>query len=75
MDKCLIHFGYVAVDNFLHDSLHRLHINTLGPTLVQLNADLIDCVFHWSVLWPIRRTTNDMMPTLPHSLIDLRRLV
>ena len=75
MNDGLIHICYVTIDNFLHNSLHRFQIDTLGPTLIQLNADLIDRVLHRSVLWPVRRTTNDTMPTLPHGLVDLGSLV
>ena len=75
MNEGLVHISYLTIDNFLHNSLHRFQIDTLGPTLIQLNADLIDRVLHRSVLWPVRRTTNNRMPTLLHGLVDLGSLV
>lgn len=71
MKKGLINVVYVVLNYIFNDSSHRLQVTCLRPTLIQLYAYLIYCILDRTVLRPVRRTTNDTMPTLTHGLVHL----
>ncbi len=71
MSKGLINVVYVVLNYIFNDSFHRLQVTCLRPMLIQLYAYLIYRVLQRPVLWPVRWTTNDMMPTLTHGLVHL----
>ena len=75
MQKRLIHRMDVTINYLFHHSFHRLQIFHLRPALLHTPADLIYCIFHWSILWAIWWTTNNTVPALPHGLVHLRCLM
>ncbi len=75
MQECIIHRMDVTINYFLDHSFHCLQIFHLRPALFQTPTDLINCILNRSILWPIWWTTNNTVPTFPHGLINLRRLM
>ncbi len=75
MNESLVHRMDVSVDDFLHGCFHHLQILYLQPMLHQIHTDLVYGIFDGSILWPVRRMTNNTVPTLPHGLVNFRRLV
>jgi hypothetical protein len=75
MNKSLIHRMDVVVNDFLGDCFHCLQILYLQPTLHQIHTDLVYGIFNRSILWLVRRRTNNTVPALPHGLVTFRRLV
>ena len=54
---------------------HHLPILYLRPMLHQIHTDLVYGIFDRSILWLVRRTTNNMVPALSHGLVNFRHLV
>jgi hypothetical protein len=75
MNESLVHRMDVIVDDFFDDCFNCLQILYLRPMLHQIHTDLVYGIFDRSILWPVRRMTNNTVPTLPHGLVNLRRLV
>lgn len=71
MNKGLINVVYVVLNYIFNNSSHRLQVTCLRPTLIQLYTYLIYCILDRTVLRPVQRTTNDMMPALTHGLVHL----
>ena len=72
MKKSLVDPSYVVVNDLFNDGLHRLEIIDLGPPFCQIQADLVNCILHRTILWAVRWTANDTMSALANGLVNLR---